>query len=79
MDRNPESTKEWTEAECRLPRGGRGSQHAWRSRSRAGGGVASREGGVDRNYDTKGSYTHLKCVASREGGVDRNTHFFMIE
>ena len=36
-------------AQCRLPRGGRGSQLWVRAMARRGSAVASREGGVDRN------------------------------
>ena len=34
--------------------------------------VATREGGVDRNWNQSGTKTALNGVATREGGVDRN-------
>ena len=58
---------------CRLPRGGRGSQPSAPRRTRPRLRVASREGGVDRNWKDLRLGDIGFTVASREGGVDRNT------
>ena len=62
---------------CRLPRGGRGSQRSQFQLAHEDeqAGVASREGGVDRNIGSavpRRWCATAGCVASREGGVDRN-------
>ena len=78
VDRNVTSSAASATPRCRLPRGGRGSQHATFRSRRQHADVASREGGVDRNIRCESSGEELAVVASREGGVDRNTTSIMV-
>ena len=46
---------------------------ATHAQTRQSFGVATREGGVDRNKNSKKGCSDAQFVATREGGVDRNT------